>query len=64
MRRSSSRDNGSYREQQWGLTMRFSGRGQQTGGRRVAASTAQWPVDGSVPGMGSPGLGLDASAGS
>ena len=32
-----------------GLTMRYSGRDQQTGGRRVAASTAQWLVDGLVP---------------
>ena len=29
--------------------MRFSGRGQQTGGRRVTASTARWLIDGSVP---------------
>ena len=29
--------------------MRYSGRDQQTGGRRVAASTAQWLVDGLVP---------------
>ena len=28
--------------------MRYSGRGQQTGGRRVTASTARWLVDGSV----------------
>ena len=32
--------------------MRFSGSGQQTGGRRVTASTAQWLVDGSVPSRG------------
>ena len=29
--------------------MRFFGRGKQTGGRRVTASTAQWRVAGSVP---------------
>ena len=32
-----------------GLEVRFPGRGQQTGGRRVTAFAAQWLVDGSVP---------------
>ena len=32
--------------------MRFSGRGQQTGGRRLTAIAARWLVDGSVPARG------------
>ena len=35
-----------------GLRMRFSGRGQQTGGRRLAALAARWLVDGSIPARG------------
>ena len=35
-----------------GLRMRFSGRGQQTGGRRLAALAAGWLVDGSIPARG------------
>ncbi len=54
MPRRFARDNDSYREQLWGLEMRFSGRGQQTGVRRTVA-------DGWFgPGVGPPCIGLSA----